>query len=143
MWNLLLPAYDPAFIGPDFDMDVNGFFREDFPYVFRPFHKAQATGVDVVVEADVEGFGRLFDAVEVEMEDAAAGRRTVLVHYREGGRTHGVFPYSQNTAEGGYEGGFAGAHGGVEGHEGAAAYLREELPCNRVYTAKVFYGESV
>ena len=79
MWNSVLPAYDSGFIGEDADMNVKGFFGEDFPYVFRPFHKAEAAGVDIVVEADVEGFGRLFDAVEVEMEDAIARGRAVFV----------------------------------------------------------------
>ena len=124
-------------------MNVKGFFGEDFPYVFRPFHKAQATGVDVVVEADVKGFGRLFDAVEIEMEDAPAGGRAVFVDYREGGRRDGVFPYAKDAAKSRYEGGFAGSHGGVEGHERAASELREELPGRRVDAGKVFYGKSV
>lgn len=121
-------------------MNVKGFFGEDFPYVFRPFHKAEATGVDVVVEADIEGFGRLFDAVEVEMEDAIAGGRAVFVDYREGGRRHGVFPYAKDAAKSRYEGGLAGSHGGVEGHEGAAAELSEELTCRGVDIGKVFYS---
>ena len=121
-------------------MNVKGFFGEDFPYVFRPFHKAEAAGVDVVVEADVEGFGRLFDAVEVEMEDASAGGRAVFVDYREGRRRHGVFPYAKDTAKSRYEGGFSGTHRGVEGHEGAAAELGEELPGGCVDAGKVFYG---
>ena len=124
-------------------MHVKSFFGEDFLYVFRPFHKAEAAGVDIVVEADIQSFGRLFDAVEVEMEDAAAGGRAVFVHYREGGRANCVFPDSQNTAESGDEGGFAGTHGGVEGHEAAVAYLGKELAGSRVDTAKVFYGDSV
>lgn len=121
-------------------MNVKGFFGEDFPYVFRPFHKAEAAGVDIVVEADVEGFGRLFDAVEVEMEDAIAIGRAVFVDYREGGRRHGVFPYAKDAAKSRYEGGLAGSHGGVEGHEGAIAELREELPGGGVDAGKVFYG---
>ena len=124
-------------------MHVKSFFGKDFLYVFRPFHKAEAAGVDIVVEADIQGFGRLFDAVEVEMEDAAAGGRVVFVHYREGGRTHGVFPYPKNTAECGDKGGFAGAHGGVEGHERAVAYPGEELAGRSIDAAKVFYGDSV
>lgn len=124
-------------------MYVKGFFREDFPYVFRPFHKAQAAGIDVVVEADVEGFGRLFDTVEVEMEDAAAGGRAVFVDYREGGRRDGVFPYAEDAAKSRYEGGLAGTHGGVEGHERAVSKLREELPGRSVDTGEVFYGKSV
>lgn len=124
-------------------MHVKGFFGEDFLYVFRPFHKAEAAGIDIVVEAYVQGFGRLFDAVEVEMEDAAVGGRAVFVHYREGGRAHGIFPYSKNTAQCGDEGGFTGTHGGVEGHEAAVAYPGKELAGSRVDTAKVFYGDSV
>ena len=124
-------------------MHVKGFFGEDFPYVFRPFHKAEAAGVDVVVKTDIQRFGRFFDAVEVEVEDAAAGGRAVFVDYREGRRTYGVFPYAKNAAKGGYEGGFAGSHGGVESHEIAAAELRKELPCRSVDAVKVFYGNSV
>ena len=124
-------------------MHVKSFFGEDFLNVFRPFHKAEAAGVDIVVEADIQSFGRLFNAVEVEMEDAAAGGRAVFVHYREGGRAHGVFPYSQNAAESSDEGGFAGTHGGVEGHERAVADLGEELAGRSVDPPKVFYGDSV
>lgn len=124
-------------------MHVKGFFREDFPYVFRPFHKAEAAGVDVIVETDVQGLGRLFDTIEVEMEDAASGGRAVFVDYRESGRTHGVFPYSQDTANSGYESGLAGSHRGMECHETAVANLGEELPGRCVDAGKVFYGESV
>lgn len=124
-------------------MHVKSFFGEDFLYVFRPFHKAEAAGIDIVVEAYIQGFGRFFDAVEVEMEDAAAGGRAVFVHYREGGRAHGIFPYSKNTAECGDEGGFTGAHGGMEGHERAVADLGEELAGRSVDPPKVFYGDSV
>ena len=124
-------------------MYVKSFFGEDFLYVFRPFHKAEAAGVDIVVEAYVQGFGRLFDAVEVEMEDAAVGGRAGFVHYREGGRTHGVFPYPKNTAECGDEGGFARPHGGVEGHERAVANLGEKLAGRSIDATKVFYCDTV
>ena len=124
-------------------MHVKSFFGKDFLYVFRPFHKAEAAGVDIVVEADIQGFGRLLDAVEVEMEDAAAGGRAVFVHYREGRRANGVFPYPQNTAESCDECGFASAHGGVEGHERAVAYPGEELAGRSVDATKVFYCDSV
>ena len=124
-------------------MHVKSFFGEDFLYVFRPFHKAETAGVDIVVEADIQGFGRLFDAVEVEMEDAAAGGRAVFVHYRECRRANGVFPYPKNTAEGRDEGGFAGTHGGVEGHERAVSYPGEELAGRSVDAAKVFNCDSV
>lgn len=107
-------------------MDVKGFFGEDFPYVFRPFHKAEAAGVDVVVKPYVEGFGSFFDTVEVEMENALPGGRAILVDYRKGGRTYGVFPYAEGAAEGRYERGLACSHRSVEGYEAAVSELREE-----------------
>ena len=121
-------------------MNAKGFFGEDFPYVFRPLHKAQASGIDVVVKSDVEGFGSFFDAVEIEMEDAFTGGCAVFVDYREGGRRDGIFPYAQNATKCRYEGGLAGPHGSIKCHEGTVTDFREELLGSCVDSGKVFYG---
>ena len=66
---LVFPGDCPGLILGYSDPDTEGFVGEKALDVLRPFHQAEASAVDVVIKADVKGFGVLGDAVEIEVED--------------------------------------------------------------------------
>lgn len=112
-----LPGKGAGAVGRDVDPHMEGLLRQERGDVLWPFDQAQGTAVEVVVEADVERFLQLLNAVEVKVIERFAGDRTVFVYNGEGRRTDGVFPNAEYLAEGRREGGFAGAHGGMEGDD--------------------------
>lgn len=89
-------------------------WRQEFLYEFRPFDETGVGGVEIVVGADVYGFGEVFDAIEVEVVYGAFEEfAVILIDDGESGRIDHVF-YAERFAEGFDESGFSCPHLSVE-----------------------------
>ena len=109
-------------------MDADGLGREERLDAFGPLDEAPRGTLEIVFGANVEGFGKGADAVEVEVVDEVIGvAADILVDDGEGGAVDGVAD-TEGFAEGLDEGGLAGAHLAVEGYDtGRGADGAEEL----------------
>ena len=118
---LVFPGKQAGAIGTNLNAHAEGVGREEAFDVLRPFHEAEMSGVEIVVEADVEGFGRVLNAIEIKVVDRRAVRGPVFVNDGKGGGGNGILAHPQAGADGRNEGGLAGSHRGIERYEFAAA----------------------
>ena len=126
--------------GADADGDSQGFFRENVGNVLSPFHDAEESAVDVVVETYVEGFGNLFDPVEIEVVHRLPGACPVLVDDCEGWRTDCVFLNPEAAADGSGEGCFSGTHRCMECDEFVPPdFLKELFGCGIDFLQASYY----
>ena len=98
-------------------MDFEGLLGEEILDVFRPFHQAQATAVQIVVQADVKGLLKPLNPVEIKMIHRLARAGAVFVDDGEGRGADRVLIDPEPLADRRGEGRLAGGHRRVEGDE--------------------------
>ncbi len=118
-------------------MDLEGFLGEQFLDVLRPFHQAQATAVQVIVQADVIGLFQPLDPVEIEMIQRLARAGAILVHDGERRGAHGVLAHAETFAYGRGEGRLPGRHRRIERNQFVLPDGLEEFPRGPVQVLQV------
>lgn len=68
-FRLFFPPDGAGEIRVDLDMHFECLIGKEFLDVLRPFHQAQVSAVQVVVETDVDSLGDFVDAVEIKVID--------------------------------------------------------------------------
>lgn len=133
------PTECPGPVGRNGNADFEGFLRENFLYILRPFHQAQASAVNIIVETYVKRFGNLGYTVKVEMEDGRPVACTVFVHNGESRGTDSVRAYSESPAYGCGKGCLPCSHRCVESDQDAAFRFFEKSPGGLVNGRQIPY----
>ena len=139
----VLPSDKPCAVLPYRNADAKSVFGEQLLNILRPLHNAERAHIEIVVKADVKGFGKLVDAVEVEMEHRLAAASPIFVDYGEGRRADGILPYAEHAAYRSRESGFAAAHRSIESNKVPAGGLLEKVPGGRIDGCEGGYGDFV
>lgn len=135
----VLPAEDADAVGLHAERNPQRLFGQQGLDVLRPFHQAEFAGIQIVVQADVQGLRRVFEPIEIEMEHRTAVAGTVFVHDREGGRTDGIFPHAQLLAERRGERGLARAHRRIKGNQAVPFDRLQKVAGRPLQVFQTFY----
>lgn len=139
----VLPGNSPGLVRIDRDMHPQCLLRQYLLDVLRPFHDAEASAVDVVVESDVQSLGRLGDPIEIKMIHRLSAAGAIFIDNREGRRADSVLPHAESPAYRRRERGLAGPHRCIESKNVMPFRLGKEIACGPVDVLQALYSDLV